>query len=135
MMLDRLADRSRVAAVDIVRIARARGDGRLIDIVRTVIVAAGEGAARGNEDGSSGKCDLSHFLTPVFLSPVRQVACPWEEFRVARTGWKWVFVCRLPITKMFHHAPDPDLEFWQMDQATKTLLINIIWLLEITIAR
>ncbi|CDX19488.1 hypothetical protein MPLB_1770010 [Mesorhizobium sp. ORS 3324] len=72
-VLDRSADRSRVAAVDVVgRLVHGRLIGRrLVDIVRTVMVAAGKGAARGNEKGRGCKSNLGHLRYSRFSK-----ACP-----------------------------------------------------------
>src|SRR5687767_11675021 len=57
----RLANRARERAVDISNSRIANRRGRLVDAVRTIVVAAGKGAACGNEDGGSGKSNLGHF--------------------------------------------------------------------------
>ena len=64
--------------------------GRLVDIVGTIMVAAGKGAARGNEKGGGGKSNLVHSGYSRFS---KVVSVKWRavvEIRVARTTPRWV---------------------------------------------
>ncbi|CCV12868.1 hypothetical protein MESS4_510035 [Mesorhizobium sp. STM 4661] len=98
IVLDRLADRSRIRVVNIGR--RGNCGGRLIDVIRTIVVAAGESAAGGNEDSGGGKSDLGHFNYSSILMFCPSSGVPWEEFASLGLPRDGSAVLSFPVTTL-----------------------------------